>query len=119
MFLGGTLSDAEPETVPNLPETTAVAGLTWTPAGGWRVNMDLQWIGERFVLNPRFAPVQAMVDGYVLANAKVDLPWRRLGIDLKGALFVAAENLLDEEYEHRLGYPMPGRLVQLGIVVGF
>jgi outer membrane cobalamin receptor len=71
------------------------------------------------VLNPRFAPGQAAVDGYLLANAKLSMPWRRLGLDADGSIFVVGENLLDEEYEHRLGYPMPGRMVQLGVEFGF
>lgn len=119
LFVGGTYSSAEPDTVPNLPETTAVAGLTWSGTAGWRFNFDLQWVAERYVLNPRFTSGQAAVDGYLLGNAKFDLPWRMLGLDLGGAVFVAGENLFDEDYEHRIGYPMPGRMIQAGVVVAF
>jgi iron complex outermembrane receptor protein len=119
LFVGGTLSDAEPETVPNLPRTTAVGGLTWTAAAGWRLNLDLQWVDERFILNPRYAAGDVVVDGYLLANAKLGVPWRLLGLDLDGSLFLFGENLGDEDYQHRLGYPMPGRMVQIGVDVGF
>jgi iron complex outermembrane receptor protein len=119
IFVGGTYSSTDPDDVPNLPETTAVAGLTWSADPGWRINADLQWVDSRYVLNPRFAPGQAEVDGYLLGNAKVDVPWRAFGLDLDGAIFAAGENLFDEEYEHRLGYPMPGRSVQVGVNVGF
>ncbi len=118
LFLGGTYSDADPETVPNLPQGTAVGGLTWTGRRAWRVNLDLQWIDDRYVLNPRFAPGQAPVDDYFLANAKLSLPWRLFGLDLDGSVFVFGENLLDEDYQHRLGYPMPGAMVQVGIQFG-
>jgi outer membrane cobalamin receptor len=84
-----------------------------------RLNADLQWVDSRYVLNPRFAPGQAEVDGYLLGNAKIDVPWRAFGFDLDGAVFVSGENLFDEDYEHRLGYPMPGRSVQVGVDVGF
>jgi len=119
LFVGGTLSDAEPETVPNLPRTTAVGGLIWTAAAGWRFNLDLQWVDERFILNPRYASGEVMVDGYLLANAKLGVPWRLLGLDLNGSVFVVGGNLGDEDYQHRLGYPMPGRMLQVGVEVGF
>ena len=119
LFLGGTYSSSDPDTVPNLPETTGVAGLTWIGPGDWRLNLDLQWVDERTVLNPRFAAGSAAVDGYLLANAKLDLPWRLLGLELEGAIFIVGENLLDEDYEHRLGYPMPGRMVQAGVDIRF
>jgi iron complex outermembrane receptor protein len=119
LFLGGTYSSSDPDTVPNLPETTGVAGLTWIGPGDWRLNLDLQWLDDRHVLNPRFAAGSAAVDGYLLANAKLDLPWRLLGLELEGAIFIVGENLLDEDYEHRLGYPMPGRMVQAGVDIRF
>jgi iron complex outermembrane receptor protein len=118
LFLGGTYSDADPETVPNLPQGTAVGGVTWNGRSGWRCSLDLQWIDDRFVLNPRFAPGQAPVDSYFLANAKISLPWRLFGLGFDGSVFVFGENLGDEEYQHRLGYPMPGRMIQLGVQFG-
>lgn len=117
-FLGGTLSDADPENVPDLPRTTAVGGVTWAGVNGWRINLDLQWVDERYVLNPRFASSQAMVDAYVLANTKIEVPWSVFGLDLDGSVFAFVENLTDEAYEHRIGYPMPGRMIQIGIDIG-
>ncbi len=119
LFVGVTFSRSDPTTVPNLPETTAVGGVTWAGASGWRLNVDLQWIGSRWILNPRYASVQMEVDGYFLANAKLDLPWRMFGIALDGSVFIFGENLTDESYEHRIGYPMPGRSIQAGVTVGF
>lgn len=119
LFIGGTLSAAEPETVPNLPRTTAVGGLSWTAADGWRLNLDLQWVDERFILNPRFAAGDVKVDGYLLANARLGAAWRLLGLDLDGSVFVVGENLGDEDYQHRPGYPMPGRMIQIGVEVEF
>jgi len=119
LFIGGTYSDSNPETVPNLPRATAVGGATWNGRSGWRCNLDLQWVDDRYVLNPRFASGQAAVDSYFLTNAKLSLPWRLLGLDINGSIFVFGENLTDEEYEHRLGYPMPGRMLQVGIEVEF
>ncbi len=119
LFVGGTYSDADPETVPNLPRATAVGGATWNGRSGWRCNLDLQWVDDRYVLNPRYASGEAAVDAYFLTNAKLSLPWRQLGLEIDGSVFVFGENLTDEEYEHRLGYPMPGRMLQVGIEVEF
>jgi iron complex outermembrane receptor protein len=119
LFVGGTLSSADPDTVPNLPETTAVGGVTWTTDPGWRATFDLQWVDERYILNPRFASVDIQVDGYLLANAKLAMPWRMLGVELDGSIFLVGDNLSDEEYEYRVGYPMPGRMWQLGVELAF
>ena len=119
LFVGGTYNDADPSTVPNLPETTAVGGVGWTAAPGWRANLDLQWVDERYILNPRYASGDVKVDGYLLANAKVAMPWRALGLGLGGSIFLVGENLTDEEYEYRVGYPMPGRMWHLGLDITF
>lgn len=117
LFAGATVASSDPDEVPNLPETTASVGLSWASAAGYRLSLDGQYVGERFVLNPRFAPVQAAVDAYTLVNSRIAAPLGQLG--LAGEVFVAAENLFDEDYEHRLGYPMPGRTWTLGVDVGF
>ncbi len=119
LFVGGTYNDADPSTVPNLPETAAVSGLTWTAEPGWRINIDLQWVAERYILNPRFSTGEVKVDGYLLTNLKATVPWRILGFDLRGGIFVVGDNLADEAYEYRVGYPMPGRMFHLGVDVGF
>jgi iron complex outermembrane receptor protein len=119
LFAGGTYSDADPSTVPNLPETTAVGGLTWTAEPGWRVSVDLQWVDERFILNPRFASGEVKVDGYLLTNVKATVPWRLFRLDVDGGVFLVGDNLTDEVYEHRVGYPMPGRMIHLGIDLVF
>jgi iron complex outermembrane receptor protein len=119
LFVGGTFNDADPSTVPNLPRTTAAGGLTWSSAPGWRVSFDLQWVDERYVLNPRFAAGEVKVDSYLLANAKLTVPWRLFGLDLDGGVIVVGDNLTDEEYEYRVGYPMPGRMAHVGIDLVF
>jgi iron complex outermembrane receptor protein len=119
LFVGGTYTDTGPSDVPNLPETTAVAGLSWTAATDWRVNLDLQWVGGRYVLNPRFAATQAKVDGYLLVNGRFGVPLAWLGLGVDGEIFLVGENLADGEYEYRIGYPMPGRAVNVGLELSF
>ncbi len=116
LYLGGTLSDTDPADVPNLPETTAVAGLAWEGASGWRVNFDAEHVGSRLVLNPRYATDQVAVDGSLLVNGRVAAPLDGL-LGLSGELFVVGENLSDEAYQLRPGYPMPGRTWTVGLEV--
>jgi iron complex outermembrane receptor protein len=118
-FLGATLSDSDPAEVPNLPRITAVGGVALSGDSGWRLNLDLQWVDEQYVLNPRFAVRQAVVDSYFLMNGKFALPLRWLGLGVDGDVFLAAENLADQDYEYRIGYPMPGRTVNMGLDLSF
>jgi len=119
VYVGGTVNEADPENVPNLPRSTVVGGLSWTASNAWRLNLDAEWVGERYILNPRFAPGQAEVDGYLLVNGRAGIPLRWFGLGADGEIFVTGENLADEEYQHRIGYPMPGRTVNLGLEVAF
>jgi outer membrane receptor protein involved in Fe transport len=119
LFVGGTYDDPDPEDVANLPKTTAVGGMSWIAASDLRLNLDAEWVDRRFILNPRFAPGQADVDGHLLVNGRVGPPLRWLGLDAGGEIFVAGQNLADQEYEYRIGYPMPGRTLSLGADIGF
>jgi iron complex outermembrane receptor protein len=119
VFVGGTYSDPDPDDVPNLPDTTAVVGMTWTGDGSWRLNLDAEWVDDRYVLNPRFAGNQAPVDGYLLVNARIGLPLEWLGLKFDGEVFVSGDNLTDESYEYRIGYPMPGTMWAIGLDIGF
>ncbi len=118
LFVGATTSDPSPDDVPNMPETTAVVGLNWS-AESWRLHLDAEWVDEQSVLNPRFASSQARVDSHLLVNSRLALPLPRLGLPFGGELFAAVENLADETYEYRIGYPMPGRAWSVGLDVRF
>ncbi len=117
-FLGGTWSDPDPAEVPNVPETTAVAGVTWQTPSGWGVSAGLEWLDDQLTYGTRFpGPLQA-IDGYALVSARGTVPlggWLPVG----GSLFVAGDNLGDESYEYRPGYPMPGRTWTVGLDLRF
>ena len=57
------------------------------------------------------------VDGHFLLNARVayQLTERRHG--LGSEVFLALENITDEDYEYRPGYPMPGFGAMVGVVL--
>ena len=118
LFVGATVSDPDPDDVPNMPDSTAVVGLNWA-AEGWRLHLDAEWVDEQMVLNPRFAVSQAPVDSSLLVNGRVAVPLEPFGVPFDGELFVTGENLSDESYEYRIGYPMPGRTWSIGLDVRF
>lgn len=114
-FLGATVTRADPDTVPNAPRWTAVAGVAFVPSGRWRCNLDAEWMAATYVLNPRYPGPASRVDGHLLVNGKIS---RRLTPPGPGArldLFAAVENLADTAYEVRPGYPMPGLSLSVGI----
>ena len=109
-LLGGvTHLDPEPADVPNAPPWALVAGASWAPWAGARLNLDAQWVDSQAVLNPRYAASQMRIASHALINMKGS---HRLGggSAMPVEVFVTAENLLDAEYEYRPGYPAPGRV---------
>nr|MCU0253366.1 TonB-dependent receptor plug domain-containing protein [Acidobacteriota bacterium] len=114
LMAGATWTSTDPENVPYTPEWTAVAGLSWSPATRWSVNLDGQWVDDRYAGNPRFPGAPALVDGYVLINGRVGFQLSTRGDGLE--LFVAGDNLTDAEYSYRPDYPMPGATVRGGVL---
>lgn len=113
LLVGGTFTRSDPEDLPFAPRWTAVGGATWTPAPKWRVNLDAQWLGSRYVWDPRFPETAADVDGFFLLNGRV--AWK-FGA---GEVFLAAENLTDTSYAYRPDYPMPGINAMAGLNLSF
>jgi iron complex outermembrane receptor protein len=113
LFAGGALTSTSPKDTPNAPDLSLSVGLGYTLARSWRLNLDAEYVGDQYVQATRSAQPDARVDGYSLANLRLG-HLRAMGPGL-GELYLAVENLLDEEYEHRVGYPMPGRTFAAGI----
>jgi outer membrane cobalamin receptor len=118
LFAGGAYSAARPNNVPNLPKWSWTGGATYNPAPRWRLSADAQWLDRRFVLNPRFTEVQDDVDSFFLLNSRVGY---RLTVSERRPIeiFLAGENLANQRYEFRPGYPMPLRIWALGLDFGF
>jgi iron complex outermembrane receptor protein len=57
------------------------------------------------------------VDGFAVANARVSYPIPQLG--KKGEVFVMVENLFNQQYSYRQGYPMPGTWGSIGLATSF
>jgi iron complex outermembrane receptor protein len=119
-FLGVTLLDRDPDTIPYAPDLSASAGVIYQ-AGPWRLSADVQYVSEFYVLSrarTTTATNTERVGGFPLLNARVAhaLPpqWVR-----RGEVFVAVENVADRMYAFRPGYPMPGIAAYVGAIVGF
>jgi len=109
LLLGGTFTNSDPEDLPFSPRWTTVGGATWAPTTKWRLSLDAQWLGDRWVSDPRFPGGAGRVDGFFLLNGRA--AWK-VGA---GEVFLAAENLTDAGYEYRPGYPMPGINAMAGL----
>lgn len=112
LFVGGAALDPEPSELPYAPEWSWSVGLHARPHARVTLDLDAEGSAERFVGNPRFwnpvapaGPAADRVDGYTVVSGRAT--WRPGGARLR--LFVQGENLLDEDYAFRPGYPMPGR----------
>lgn len=118
IFAGLTLLDPTLESLPYAPKHSAVFGLTGA-ARAFRLSADAQYQSSMLVFGQERAAGavnSASVDGLTVFNVRpaVLLP----GTRVKAEVFVAIENLFNQDYEYRPGYPMPGTSVQVGISLG-
>ena len=115
--------NATPDDIPNAPKYSLSAGIGYTIFKKLRLNADVQFVDRQYVqgirsissaVSQKEATVAlAEVDDYLLFNLRVGYIIRYGG--KLGELFVAVENLGDETYEYRPGYPMPGRIFTGGL----
>jgi iron complex outermembrane recepter protein len=111
-FVGVTLLDPSVATLPYAPELAITVGST-AVLGNWRLSLDAQYQAEMFVLQAARdgSSNTASVDDFVVMNARVAYA---LGSS-RTEVFMAVENLFDQTYEYRPGYPMPGASIQIGL----
>lgn len=114
IFSGLTLLDPSIDNLPYAPSRAVTAGINGQ-VGRARLSVDSQYQSSVLALsrarNPGVANTER-VGSFVILNARIAYQVPLLGKN--GEVFVAAENLLDEDYSYRPGYPMPGRWGQIG-----
>ncbi|MGQ9669382.1 MAG: TonB-dependent receptor domain-containing protein [Desulfosoma sp.] len=122
MFLGGTLLDADPKDLPYTPEWTLSAGINWRFLDRWTLSLDGERVSAMTVREQARragATNTQKVDAYLLLNGKLSyhfpLPYRAGD----AIVYVAVENIFDEDYEYLPGYPMPGTSVMVGAKFAF
>jgi iron complex outermembrane recepter protein len=118
-FVGATHLSASKADLPYAPSSSLTLGVNGQ-VGAWRLGMDAQRQSSMFVLaqaRASGAPNLSQVAGFTVVNARVGYKLPALGE--RGEVFLAAENLLDRQYEFRPGYPMAGRSFQVGLHANF
>ncbi|MFW5488794.1 MAG: TonB-dependent receptor [Desulfovibrio sp.] len=122
VFAGLTLQDvSEPTDLPYAPETTLSSGFTWRFLKDFTLNMDGQYVDKMYVLKQvRMATAKntQQVSSHFLLGGRLSWAFENETIG-GGELYAAVENLLDEDYEYRPDYPMPGRNFSVGIKLTF
>jgi outer membrane cobalamin receptor len=134
----GTELSAQREILPNLTlfggwtylSNNSTANLPYVPknafnlaatgyVGKFRISIDGQYQSDFFALNSnRDGTLNTQkIDGFPVANARVSYPIPQLG--KKGEVFVMVENLFNQKYSYRQGYPMPGTWGSVGLSASF
>jgi iron complex outermembrane receptor protein len=119
VFAGLTNLRSGKADLPYAPNTSVSLGTNWQ-RGPWRLSVDAQNQTGMVVLGQARAsgaPNLTQVNGFTTANLRA--AYRVPALGARGEIFVAAENITDQQYEFRAGYPMPGRSVQLGLHASF
>ncbi len=117
-FVGACWLNPSRDDLPNTPRWTSSVGVQWSIIENLRFSVDYQYVGDQIVLSPRWGTGRAEIAGYNLFNAH--LAWTCLNTPKQTIeIFISGENLTDENYELRKGYPMPGISGTLGVRMSF
>ena len=119
LFAGLTNLSSSKADLPYAPSSSVSLGVNWR-GGPWRASVDAQNQSGMTVLGQgraNGAPNLTKVEGFTVANVRAAYQVPALG--KRGEVFVALENLFDQQYEFRAGYPMPGRSAQVGLHASF
>lgn len=119
VFGGLTMLDPSIEGLPYTPDRAVTAGINGKIADV-RLAFDAQYQSETITSNrPRAggAVNNDTIESFFILNARASYPIPMLGE--KGEVFIAGENLTDNHYSYRAGYPMPGIWGQIGFSASF
>ncbi len=121
-FFGGvTYTHPETSPVSRLPRWTATAGVTWQICDALKWTVDGQFIDKMFAYSVRSSAEAADLTELkrgVLLNTRFAVPLESF-TPLSGEVFLALENLLNQDYEYYPGYPMDGIVYYLGCRLKF
>ncbi len=117
LFLGGTYLHSDPGDLPFAPEWSGSLGANWQICRGLTLSLDGAYLAEQYVTDLRYSGARSKVDGFAIINAKLNYAFKAWQSDW--SVFVAGENLTDQEYAYKKDYPMPGINGMLGLEVRF
>ena len=119
-FLGWTyLNNNSTTSLPYMPQNAFNAAITGY-VYKFRVSVDAQYQSSFYAQNlSRNAAFinTTRIDGFGVANARIAYPIPELG--KKGEVFVMVENIFNQQYSYRQGYPMPGTWGSVGLSASF
>jgi outer membrane cobalamin receptor len=123
-FVGGTwIPDRAPDNLPYCPEWSLSAGMNYRFLERFRLSLDALWQASQYVANTRAASYGgssiAEVGGFFLLNGKVSWEFKMQSPRLSGEIFLAGENLADQDYAYKKDYPMPGITGMVGLNLKF
>jgi iron complex outermembrane receptor protein len=123
-FAGATwIADRSPDNLPYVPEWSASAGMNWRFLERFRLSLDALWQASQYVANTRVANYGgssiAEVGGFFLLNGKISWDFKLSSPKLAGEIFLAGENLADQDYAYKKDYPMPGITGMVGVNLKF
>jgi len=120
IFAGGTYLKATPGDLPYAPEVTFAGGIAYSFWNRFLLNVDAQYVAERYVANPRYpTATPGKVSDYYLLNSKLTFRLTPKPAAVQSHLFLAGENLTDKHYEYLPGYPAPGITIMAGANLAF
>jgi outer membrane receptor for ferrienterochelin and colicin len=118
LFAGVTLLDTDPSDLPYAPDTTINCGTNWRFLERFKLSLDGSYVSSMHV-SPKVRVLNSensdKIDSYYLINGKLSYAFNLFTPTYQGKIFVAGENLTDEEYEYQPGYPMPGINFMVGL----
>jgi iron complex outermembrane receptor protein len=120
IFAGGTYLEKSPDNLPYAPKWTFTGGVAYRFWERFLLNVDSQYVAERFVYDPRYPTATPdKVEDYYLLNSKLTFRLTPKSATVQSHLFLAGENLTITRYEYLKGYPAPGVTIMGGANVAF
>ena len=120
VFGGWTyLNNDSTANLPYVPQNAFNVAITGY-VGKFRISVDGQYQTSFYAqnLNRKTTEVNnTRMNGFGVANARVSYPIPELG--KKGEVFVMVENLFNQQYSYRQGYPMPRTWGSIGLSTSF
>jgi len=119
LFAGGTYTDPETPPVSRLPALTTSAGASYQIVRYVRWDLDAEYVSSQYGYSMRTVnPGLEKIDSYLVFNTRISLDLQAF-CELKGELYIAAENITNQHYEYFPDYPMPGIMWYTGMKMKF
>jgi outer membrane cobalamin receptor len=118
LFGGITYLDVRPSDLPYAPNWTVSGGLNYRFFENFKISVDAQYVDDMYArrqLRVEGDENTEKVNNYFLLNSKLSYFFNIEDPKLVVEVFLAGENLTDEDYEYRRGYPMPGAVGMVGL----